>query len=210
MITIASEQPDDAGAIEALLDLTFGAGRLAKASYRYRQGVRPIAELCRVARDGPAANDEIVGAIRYWPVRIGRTGTPALLLGPLAVNPARRGEGIGRTLVAQTLDWAMLAGHKLVVLVGDLDYYRQFGFEPALPHGISMPREKTPERLQVRELAPGSLGGIAGDIRPWRSVRRRRLAGGAGRSSLTVAPAAAEPAPQSRDEAAVVVPLRRR
>jgi predicted N-acetyltransferase YhbS len=206
MITITHEKPEDSGAIEALLDLAFGAGRLAKASYRYRHGVKPIAELCKVARDG----DEIVGAIRYWPVRIGRTGTPALLLGPLAVNPTRRGEGIGRTLVAQTLDWAMLAGHKLVVLVGDLDYYRQFGFHPATPHGLAMPKEKTPERLQVRELSPGALAGYSGNISPWRSVRRRSVDSAAGRAGK-MAPAKAERAPaQVRDEASVVVPLRKR
>jgi len=206
MITISPEQPEDAGAIEALLDLAFGAGRLAKASYRYRHGVKPIAELCRVARDG----DEIVGAIRYWPVRIGRTGNPALLLGPLAVNPQRRGEGIGRTLVAQTLDWAMLAGHKLVVLVGDVDYYRQFGFHPAAPHGLVMPQEKTPERLQVRELSPSALSGYTGSIGPWRSVRRRGVDSNAGRGSK-MAPAAAErQTVQPRDEASVVVPMRKR
>jgi len=206
MITITPEQLEDSGAIEALLDLAFGAGRLAKASYRYRHGVKPIAELCRVARDG----DEIVGEIRYWPVRIGRTGTPALLLGPLAVNPERRGEGIGRTLVAQTLDWAMLAGHKLVVLVGDLDYYRQFGFHPAMPHGLAMPKEKTPERLQVRELSPGALAGYSGNISPWRSVRRRSVDSAAGRAGK-LAPAKAERAPAvARDEASVVVPLRKR
>jgi predicted N-acetyltransferase YhbS len=206
MITITHEKPEDSGAIEALLDLAFGAGRLAKASYRYRHGVKPIAELCKVARDG----DEIVGAIRYWPVRVGRTGTPALLLGPLAVNPERRGEGIGRTLVAQTLDWAMLAGHKLVVLVGDLDYYRQFGFHPATPHGLAMPKEKTPERLQVRELSPGALSAFTGNISPWRSVRRRGVVSAAGRGSK-MAPSKAERAPAAaRDEASVVVPLRKR
>jgi hypothetical protein len=72
-----------------------------------------------------------------------------------------------------------------------------------------MPREKTPERLQVRELAPGSLRGIAGDIRPWRSVRRRGLSSGAGRGAKSAPMAAAEAQPL-RDEASVVVPLRKR
>ena len=38
----------------------------------------------------------IAGAIRYWPVRVGAAGTPALLLGPVAVHPTRQGEGLGR------------------------------------------------------------------------------------------------------------------
>jgi hypothetical protein len=93
--------------------------------------------------------------------------------------------------------------------VGDLDYYRQFGFHPATPHGLVMPREKTPERLQVRELSPGSLAAFKGTISPWRSVRRRSVASAAGRSGNTLHQAAEQPM-QARDEASVVVPLRKR
>jgi predicted N-acetyltransferase YhbS len=171
MFTITTERPADAGEIEALLDVAFGAGRLAKASYQYRHGVKPVAGLSLVARD----RGRLVGAIRYWPVRIGNAGTPALLLGPLAVDPTRRGEGIGRMLVARTLDRAMLEGQRIVLLVGDLAYYQQFGFEPATPHGLIMPREK-PERLLVRTLAPDALAGITGDIRPARRARVSRAA----------------------------------
>lgn len=167
MFTYAPETPADAGEIENLLDTAFGAGRLAKASYQYRHGVKPIEHLRLVARE----RGKLVGAIRYWPVRIGRAGTSALLLGPLAVDPTRRGEGIGRTLVARTLDRAMMDGVKIVLLVGDLPYYRQFGFVPAAPHGIHMPREK-PERLLVRTLAPDALDGVAGEVR---AVRRARM-----------------------------------
>lgn len=71
MITISPEQPEDAGAIETLLDVAFGTGRMAKASYRYRHGVKPIGELCKVARDMDKGG-EIVGAIRYWPMRTGQ------------------------------------------------------------------------------------------------------------------------------------------
>ncbi|MGH6934497.1 MAG: GNAT family N-acetyltransferase [Dongiaceae bacterium] len=168
MFTFAPETPADAGEIEKLLDVAFGAGRLAKASYQFRHGVKPVEHLKLVARDG----DKLVGAIRYWPVRIGDANTPALLLGPLAVDPTRRGEGIGRILIARTLDRATMDGVKIVLLVGDLPYYRQFGFKPAAPHGILMPREK-PERLLVRALAPDTLDGVSGEVR---SPRRARVA----------------------------------
>jgi predicted N-acetyltransferase YhbS len=167
MFTYVPETPADAGEIEQLLDIAFGAGRLAKASYQFRHGVKPIEHLRLVARDG----GKLVGAIRYWPVKIGKAGTPALLLGPLAVDPTRRGEGIGRMLTARTLDRAMMDGVKIVLLVGDPGYYRQFGFRPAAPHGIVMAREK-PERLLVRALAPDALDGVQGEVR---SLRRARL-----------------------------------
>jgi len=168
MYKIADEQPADAGDIEQLLDLAFGPGRLNKASYQFRDGVDPLPELCCVAHDG----GRLVGSIRYWPIRVGRRNTAALLLGPLAVDPRRRGEGIGRMLVAQTLDRATLDGHRIVLLVADRGYYEQFGCIAAAPFGFSMPNEN-PDRLWVRPLAPGVLSGISGEIKPWRSVRGR-------------------------------------
>ncbi len=166
MYKILRERPADAGDIEQLLDLAFGPDRLAKTSYRYRDGVAPVSALSWIARDG----ERLVGTIRYWPILIGAADTPALLLGPLAVDPTRRGEGIGRMLVARTLDQAMLSGHRLVLLVADPGYYEQFGCLPAAPFGFAMPQEK-PERLWVRPLAPGALRGVSGIIKPRRSVR---------------------------------------
>lgn len=170
MYKILRERPADAGDIEQLLDLAFGPNRLAKASYQYRDGVAPIPALSWIARDGA----KLVGTLRYWPILVGAGETPALLLGPLAVDPTRRGEGIGRMLVARTLDQAMLSGHRLVLLVADPGYYEQFGCVPAAPFGFTMPKEK-PERLWARPLAPGALAGISGVIKPWRSVRGRSV-----------------------------------
>jgi len=168
MYKISDERPADAGDIEQLLDLAFGTGRLNKTSYRFRDDVDPLPELCCVAHDG----ERLVGSIRYWPILVGQTNAPALLLGPLAVDPRRRGEGIGRMLVAQTLDRATLDGHRIVLLVADPGYYEQFGCIPAAPFGFSMQREN-PQRLWVRPLAPGVLGSVSGVIKPWRSVRGR-------------------------------------
>lgn len=161
-LSLTPERPADADAIEALLDAAFGAGRLAKTSYRYREGVAPVAGLSLVAREG----DRLVGSIRYWPVRIGQAGTPALLLGPLAIAPDRQGTGIGRALMGATLEMAARTGHRLVLLVGDLPYYRRFGFEPAAPRGLVMPGEK-PDRLLYRALAAKALDGVAGALLPW-------------------------------------------
>ena len=77
---------DDAQ-IENLLDLTFGLSRRTKTSYRLREGSAPAEGLSLVIREAELG---IVGAISFWPLRIGATGTPALLLGPLEINaPAR-------------------------------------------------------------------------------------------------------------------------
>ncbi|HEY3149472.1 MAG TPA: N-acetyltransferase [Dongiaceae bacterium] len=150
-----------AGAVERLYDDVFGPARFHKASYLFREGVEPIRELSWIALEG----DRLVGAIRYWPILVGETGHSALLLGPLAIAQDRAGKGIGRALMFKTLDLAAQLGHDLVLLVGDVDYYKRFGFVPATPHGFVMPGESRPDRLQVAPLKDNVLGQIAGEVR---------------------------------------------
>ena len=150
-----------AGAVERLYDDVFGPARFHKASYLFREGVEPVRELSWIALEG----DRLVGAIRYWPILVGETGHSALLLGPLAIAQDRAGKGIGRALMFKTLDLAAQLGHDLVLLVGDVDYYKRFGFVPATPHGFVMPGESRPDRLQVAPLKDNVLGRIAGEVR---------------------------------------------
>jgi predicted N-acetyltransferase YhbS len=162
LFTIKPESAALAPRVELLLDRVFGAERREKASYLFREGVAPVAALSWAAFD---QNKKLVGSIRYWPIQVGETGHPALLLGPLAITPQLAGKGIGRALTFKTLEIAAELGHDLVLLVGDYDYYKRFGFVPATPYGFVMPTEKRPERLQVTELRPGVLGRVSGEIR---------------------------------------------
>lgn len=157
MFAISPERPEDGPAIEILLDRVFGPDRHAKTSYRYRDGLPPLADLARTVFEGAG----LVGAIRFWPIRI--EAAPALLLGPLGVDPARQGRGIGRALIEAGLERARRNGHRVCLLVGDPVYYAARGFEPAAPHGIVMPKED-PGRLMVRALVPSALDGIAGRV----------------------------------------------
>jgi predicted N-acetyltransferase YhbS len=154
--------PDDEPAIERLLDACFGADRLTKKSYRYRDAVAPVPELLLVARDAGG----LIGTVRCWPIAIGADFAPALLLGPLAVDPGHRGRGVATALMRRALDLATDAGHNLVLLVGDAAFYRAFDFVPATPFGITMP-EETPGRLLVKELVPRALDGVSGTITRW-------------------------------------------
>lgn len=164
MIKITTERPEHAAAIETLLDQAFGADRHAKVSYSYRIGVERLTPLCLVALD----EDALMGTIRYWPIGIG--GTPALLLGPIAIDQQKRNSGLGGQLIGCSLDRAKTLGYRSVVLVGDEAYYGRFGFHAATPHGIVMPREN-PARLLVRTIGPARTL-PSGAIEPWRSVRR--------------------------------------
>ncbi len=156
MLSLRPERDEDGPAIEALLDEAFGADRHRKISYRYRSGIPPIRALSFVADEA----GRLVGTIRYWPVLL--AGMPALLLGPVAIDPGRRAVGIGRALIFETLARATDMGWKLVFLVGDRDYYRRFGFLP-VPRTIVMP-EEDPDRLQWRGLAGANLPPAGGEL----------------------------------------------
>lgn len=158
MFELSPETDDDWWEVEALYDLCFAPGREALSSYRLRDGVPPVPELCLVARD----DDGIVGgAIRFWPVRIG--AHDALLLGPVAVHPTRQGEGLGAFLIRESLAKAADLGWARVMLVGDEPYYSRFGF--ARLDGVEMPPPTNPDRVLGRALAPGAWVGIVGKVR---------------------------------------------
>lgn len=167
MFRLMRERPEDEAEIDLLLDTAFGPGREGLSSYRLRGGVAPVADLCTVARD---EYDALAASIRYWPVRIGQAGDPALLLGPVAVHPTRQGEGLGAMLIVQTLDLAAEAGWTRVVLVGDEPYYRRFGFRRSLAKRLDFPKPVNFNRLLANELAPESMQNVSGLVRRWDEI----------------------------------------
>jgi predicted N-acetyltransferase YhbS len=159
-LTILPETEDDAGAIARLHERTFGPGRYARTAYRIRERIDHRLELSFTARVGTL----LVGSVRLTPILIG--ATPALLLGPLTVEPPFRDRGIGRALIDRAVADAKAKGHRLVVLVGDESYYARSGFKP-IPRGrASMPGPVDPARLLVAELTEDAFEGVSGPIRP--------------------------------------------
>jgi predicted N-acetyltransferase YhbS len=159
-LTILPETADDAVAIERLHERTFGPGRMAKSAYRLREGHEHSPDLSFTARIGTL----LVGSLRQSTIRVG--DTPALLLGPLTVEPPFRRHGIGKALIERALAEAKARGHRLVVLVGDEPYYGKLGFK-MIPKGkAKMPGPVDPARLLVCELSKGASKGLSGLIRP--------------------------------------------
>jgi len=157
-VIIRPAGPDDSAEIAALHERAMGPGRFARTAYRVREAARQgFSPFCRVSRiDG-----RLVAAVRFTEVAIGgKEG--ALLLGPLAVEPAFANQGYGRSLVAKALEEAGAAGIALVVLVGDEPYYSRLGFRRVPPGQIVLPGPVDPERLLAAELIPGALAGFSG------------------------------------------------
>ncbi len=91
---------------------------------------------------------------------------PALLLGPLAVDPGYRRQGIASRLVAAGLGRAGVLGHRIVAAVGDEWLFGQFGFVPATSMGLSMPGSVDEARFLALALDDGALDGVAGVLCP--------------------------------------------
>ena len=50
------------------------------------------------------------------------------MLGPLAIAPELRGLGYGKALMWHSMAQSRMQGHSRIILVGDPEYYNQFGF----------------------------------------------------------------------------------
>jgi predicted N-acetyltransferase YhbS len=176
MLTIRLEKSSEAAARDALLVAAYGAIRFEKPSERLRAGRKPARGLAFVAvEDG-----RIVGTVRLWEVAAGPT-CPALLLGPLAVDPDRRRRGIGAALMRHAMRAATRRGHRAVLLAGDAAYYGRFGFSAERTGALWLPGLADRSRLLGRELSAGALDGVRGAIRvPGKPPRRALVAALAG------------------------------
>ncbi len=156
---ILPQRPHDPAHFDSLLERTFGDGRLKKTVYRLREGIGDLAELRFVAINGER---HLLASLRFWPILI--EGAPAILLGPLAVEPVLQGRGIGKALVRHGLNEARRLGHRICAVVGEPEYYGPFGFTSAVAAGLILPGPVDPRRFQVLELRPGALEGLRGVI----------------------------------------------
>ena len=157
-LSVRPERPEDAAEIERLHERAFGPGRFARTAFRLREGALKTPDLCFAATVGTL----LVGSVRMSPIVIG--AAPALVLGPLAVEPAFEKRGIGGVLVRRAVGAARIAGHDLAILVGDEPYYGRFGFARAPAGRLRLPAPVDPTRLLVAELVPGAFEGVGGRV----------------------------------------------
>lgn len=78
---------------------------------------------------------------------------PALGLGPTGVLPEFQHQGVGSALMHAVLGAADALGEGIVGLLGAIDYYVKFGFEPASHYGIISPVPEWQPVFQVRPLS---------------------------------------------------------
>ncbi len=161
--TIDMENAGDVVARENLLDRAMGPNRRRKSSETLRRGRVPAEGLALVARD---PDGHVIGTVRLWNVEAGVTrdgaAVDALLLGPLAVDGAHEGKGIGAALMRAAIGEAKARGHGAILLVGDAPYYERFGFFAEKARHLVMPGPFERNRFLALELKDGWLNDAAG------------------------------------------------
>ena len=161
-VLIRQERPSDVQAVRAVTAAAFG--RVAHAATPVEPDGAPgeatlvgwlrddpgwVPELSLVAESGSGA--EVVGHVIATHGRL--ADRPALGLGPLSVDPAHQGRGIGAALMHTLLGAADAMGEPVVVLLGDPALYSRFGFVPAGGLGIEAPDPTWGAYFQARTLS---------------------------------------------------------
>ena len=160
MIRIAPISEVEPQVVELLLDRAFGTDRHERTAYRIREGMPAIPRLSFAAIE----QDVLVGTIQCWPILFdGDDGVdvPLVMVGPVAVEPARQRDGIGRDLMLCALNAAVATGEAgSLMLIGDPEYYgRFFGFTAERTAGWRVPGPVVQRRwLAMGDSVPAGAG----------------------------------------------------
>ena len=137
------------------------------SAYRIREHVDHLLDLSFTARIGTL----LVGSVRQLPICVG--DTPALLLGPLTVEPPFRSRGVGRALLDRALEgcesagaigWCCWSATRPITAASASRPFRR--------DGRRMPGPVDYNRLLVAELVDGAFTDVSGAIRPdWSFAR---------------------------------------
>jgi GNAT superfamily N-acetyltransferase len=102
--------------------------------------------------------ERMVASIRNWPI----------LINDKSISPELRGLGYGKALMWHSMAQSRMLGHSRIILVGDPEYYNQFGFRRDLALNIQLPGWVEDRRFLALELVAGSMIGVHGMIGKWR------------------------------------------
>ena len=129
--------------------------------HRLRNQPEFVKELCLVAEIA----GQIVGCIAYSTSVIldaNDVEHKVLTFGPVGVSPAKKGKGVGSSLIRESMNKARDLGYGAVIIQGYPCYYNRFGFQNGKVFNISSSDGTFPKALLVMELIPGALNGISG------------------------------------------------
>lgn len=163
---IRLERPEDVIAVEALTREAFWnlhvpgcSEHLAARQLRASRDFLP--ELDLVAVD----DGRVIGNIMFTRSRVVGSmneNFETITFGPVSVLPECQNRGVGRLLIERGLTLARETGHSAVIIYGNPDYYKKYGFRPGRDYGILTADGKYHAALLVLPLVPGALNGVSG------------------------------------------------
>ena len=142
-------------------------GKLVRSLVEEIRGKRfylPELELIMVESD----TDEVIGYVNFARFHLdGKYEEELLLLSPVAVKTELQRQHISKELIEYGFEKAAALGYKAVIVEGNPQNYRSRGFVTSAPFGITAHESvglPAPECMMVKELIPGGLEGIHGQV----------------------------------------------
>ncbi len=112
--------------------------------------------------------DAVIGYVNFARFHLdGKYEDELLLLSPVAVKTELQRQHISKELIEYGFEKAAALGYKAVIVEGNPMNYRSRGFATAADYGITAHESvglPAPECLMVKELVPGGLDGIHGEV----------------------------------------------
>lgn len=128
---IIKRQAEHHRAIENLLDESFGQDRHQRISYAIREGTAYIEDLSYVIFE----DQHLIATISAWPIILSpirgiseQQSIKLVMVGPIAVSQSYQNLGFGRQLVNTIIEIARHENLGALMMIGDPEYYAQFGF----------------------------------------------------------------------------------
>ena len=125
-----------------------------------------LPELELIMVDGDT--DEVIGYVNFSRFHLdGKYEDELLLLSPVAVKTQLQRQHISKELIEFGFEKARALGYKVVIVEGNPRNYRSRGFVTSADFGITAHESvglPAPECLMVKELVPGGLQGIRGQV----------------------------------------------
>ncbi|MEE4316474.1 MAG: N-acetyltransferase [Erythrobacter sp.] len=149
-ITIREERPGDEAAIHDMV-------RRAFTGHAHSDGDEQDV-IDRLRDDGDLllslvaeADGAIIGQITYSPALLENGEEGWVVLGPVAVDPAHQGKGLGRKLIEAGEAVMRTRGAKGITVLGDPELYAHFGFAQNTPMWLA---GELGWAFQVKSLGP--------------------------------------------------------
>ncbi len=161
-IIIEPTERSDREWIEQLQDDVFGPGMFARAAFRVREkySIEPSLSLIAQFEEQKIASVDMSA--------ISLNGINGYLLGPLATYVKYRGLGAGGLLVSEVCKKAFATTKaQFVILVGDISYYGNMGFEKTTPNSIIFPAPLDQSRILLHYKNEKVKKNLHGQIKQW-------------------------------------------